>query len=96
MWELNSGPLEEQSAPLTTEPSLRPRALFACLFIRSFWSFVLFVFNITILFYVHGCFACMCDTAPLSYLALCRGRTKPCSLELKAQVIVRYHGGPGS
>jgi hypothetical protein len=24
MWELNSGPLEEQSVPLTTEPSHQP------------------------------------------------------------------------
>jgi hypothetical protein len=27
-WELNSGPLEEQSVLLTTEPSLQPRAGF--------------------------------------------------------------------
>jgi hypothetical protein len=32
-WELNSGPLEEQSVPLTTEPSLQPPAyLFILLF----------------------------------------------------------------
>jgi hypothetical protein len=24
-WELNSGPVEEQSVPLTTKPSLQPR-----------------------------------------------------------------------
>jgi hypothetical protein len=37
-WDLNSGPLEEQSVLLTTEPSLQPQDLFIYLMnIRCFY-----------------------------------------------------------
>jgi hypothetical protein len=38
-WELNSGPLEEQSVLLTTEPSLQPQDDFSLCSIIIFWIF---------------------------------------------------------
>ena len=35
-WELNSGPMEEQSVLLTTEPFSSPQNLFVCLFVCLF------------------------------------------------------------
>jgi hypothetical protein len=38
-WDLNSGPLEEQSVLLTDEPSLQPQALLSTTFhVISFWD----------------------------------------------------------
>jgi hypothetical protein len=36
-WELNSGPVEEQSVLLTTEPSLQ-HYLFLCIYLHVYWS----------------------------------------------------------
>jgi hypothetical protein len=48
LWDLNSGPLKEQSALLTTEPSLQPplhlfliKILFVCLFFEASFLTVL-------------------------------------------------------
>ena len=43
-WELNSGPLKEQSVLLTSEPSLCPD-LFIYLFLIVFFSFSFFLFG---------------------------------------------------
>jgi hypothetical protein len=38
-WELNSGPLEEQSVLLTAEPSLQPLVVVVLIFILCEWVF---------------------------------------------------------
>ena len=45
------------------------------------------------LFYVHGCFACMCVCAPHA----CRRQNRPLSsVELELQTVVRCHVGSGN
>lgn len=61
-WELNSGPLEEQSVLLTTESSLQPPSL-SCFNLKPFCLFVLFCFILR-----QGL-----STQPwLSWISLCR------------------------
>jgi hypothetical protein len=43
-WDLNSGPLEEQSMLLTAEPSLQPPSCCFCLFVCLFFVLVWFWF----------------------------------------------------
>jgi len=38
-WELNSGPLEEQSVLLTTEPSLQPEPVYLKRFLEALFCF---------------------------------------------------------
>ena len=55
MWELNSGPLEEQPVPLTTKPSLQPSS---CDFLFFFFPLPFLSLALALLAPAHRFFIC--------------------------------------